>query len=276
MDSLYSNRLRAQLAAYKNTHLTGIPDDSSTVNGEDETYAHVLPEESYRANILPTIRDDFWIWFEQQQPKLKLHQLFHHLDSSQAMAFNLLFPFIRSGKADRRLLKVLGVVGAAEYSAGFDKMLHGQENTTVDFYLEADTGRRIFFGVKLAEGEFGRCAGDDEHQEKLREEYAVHLREHVDAKWLERSTFRANYQVLRTLSYLGRYPDSGAVFIFPKANEQLMEVAASIKQIVSKSLAPRVAILYLEYLVERILEAVAGDEPLRRHYLAFREKYICL
>ena len=53
-----------------------------------------------------------------------------------------------------------------------------------------------------------------------------------------------------------------------------MEAGKAIKQIVSKTLAPRTAILYLEYVVERILAAVGDDVELREHYLGFREQYI--
>jgi hypothetical protein len=80
--------------------------------------------------------------------------------------------------------------------------------------------------------------------------------------------------VLSNLSYLGRHPDSGLVFIFPKANERLMTADETIKKIVSKRLAPRVAILYLEYVVARILTSVDDDETLRRHFLDFQAKYI--
>jgi hypothetical protein len=174
---------------------------------------------------------------------------------------------------DKRLLKVLGINDDAAYSGCFENVLHAEENTSFDFYMESAAGRKIFFELKLSEAEFGSCRIDERHQQKLDVEYRPHLQEHVDSMWLEPAAFCANYRVLRNLSYLGRYADSGVTFIFPKANEKLMQAEGAIKQIVSKSLAPRVAILYLEYLVERILDAVARDEALTQHYLAFRQKY---
>ena len=186
----------------------------------------------------------------------------------------LFFPFVREGAVDERLLRVLGIVPNTRYTAHFGKVLDAQENACFDFYLEGESGRKIFFELKRAESAFGSCADDEGHRAKLESHYRPHLSEHIDAKWLQPETFFANYQVLRDVSYLGRHADSGLVFIFPKANEQLMAAEGAIKQIVSKSLAPRVAIYYLEYLVERILEAAAGDEALRRHYLEFRENYI--
>lgn len=62
----------------------------------------------------------------------------------------------------------------------------------------------------------------------------------------ELATFCASYQVLLNLSYLGRYPDSGVVFIVPKSNAQLMAAEKTITRVVSICLAPRVAIPCLE------------------------------
>jgi hypothetical protein len=276
MANPYAEKLLQQLAGYKQRALPGVPDGTSKHSGEVRPYAHILPDESYQSNILPGIRDAFWRWFESQAPALTLQPLFHHLDSSQAMAFNLFFPFLRDGGVDERLLDVLGISAEAGYEGRFEKVLDPAENTRFDFYLEGPSGLKIFFDVKLCEDGFGSCDDDEHHRQKLERHYRPHLHEHVDAKWLEPEAFFANYRVLRNLSYLGRHPDSGLVFIFPKASEPLMEAENSIKMIVSKSLAPRIAILYLEYLVERILEAVADDEALRKHFLEFRDKYVCI
>jgi hypothetical protein len=200
---------------------------------------------------------------------------YNHPDPTRAMAFDLFTPFLNEGRVDPRLLKVLGVSGA-EYRGEFEKVFDSEENTRFVFYMEADTGMRIFFDVKLAESGFGVCEDDERHRDALERRYRPHLREHVDAKWLEPAKFFGNEEVMRKLSYLGRYPDSGMVFIYPKANEGLKDAEEEIKHIVSKTLAPRVAILYLEYLVERILEATADDAALREHFLGFRDKYICI
>jgi hypothetical protein len=140
--------------------------------------------------------------------------------------------------------------------------------------MEAPSGRRYFFDLKLSESAFGSCADDKPHRQKAERHYLPHLHGLVDTRWLEPAAFFANYEVLSNLSYLGRHPDSGLVFIFPKANERLMTADETIKKIVSKRLAPRVAILYLEYVVARILTSVDDDETLRRHFLDFQAKYI--
>jgi len=192
--------------------------------------------------------------------------------TSKAMTRDLFSPFLENGRVDERLLLALGIA-AGDCEGRFEHVVDPVEGTAFDFYMETKSGRRYFFDVKLSEAGFDSCADDDRHREKLERHYRPHLREHVDAKWLEPAAFFANYEVLRHLSYLGRYADSGLVFIFPKANEGLMAGEETIKQIVSKSLAPRVAVFHVEYLVGRILDDAAEDESLRKYCLELRERY---
>ncbi len=272
----YQDRLREHLVSYKGRHLPGLDDGIWHYKGELRRYPHVLPKDQFGLNILPTIRESFWPWFKHRKPAIKLHRSFHHLNSSQALTFNLFFPFLREDGAtvDARLIEALGVKGEGTFKGYFEKVLPDHENANFDFYLENDRGRRIFFELKLSENEFGTCEGDDEQCLKLERHYRPYLQDHVDAKWLNKDVFFRQYRILRNISYLGRYPDSGLVFIFPKANETLRDSEEAIKQIVSKSLAPRVAILYLEYLVGRILTIVQGDDLMSEHYLEIREKYL--
>lgn len=188
--------------------------------------------------------------------------------TSAAMTNDLFSPFMQNGRVDARLLRALGIP-EGDYEGHFGKVLDPAEGTVFDFCMESDSGRRYFFDTKLSEAVFGSSADDDRNREKLERHYRPHLHERVDAKWLEPAAFFAHCEVLGHLSYLGRYADSGVVFVFPKANAGLMEAEETIKQIVSKTLAPRVAVLYLEYLVGRILEAVEEDAALRAHFLRF-------
>ena len=197
------------------------------------------------------------------------------LSSSQVMCFTLFSPFILEdgSRVDSRLLKALGLASDRQYTGHFEKVLDNEEKMNFDFYLEAKD-QKIFFEVKLSESEFGSCENDECHFQKLEQHYRPHLTNHVDARWLERDTFFKHYQILRNLSYLGRYPGSGLVFIFPKANTSLADSDEAIKKMVSKSLAPRVEILYLEYLVARILTLTEDDTTLYGHFMQFKEKYV--
>jgi len=139
--------------------------------------------------------------------------------------------------------------------------------------MEAPSGPSYFFDLKESVGAFESGVDDKPGRAWAERHYLPHLHGLVDTRWLEPAAFFANYELLKKLSYLGRYPDSGLVFIYPKVDEKLGAVDESIKKIVSKQLAPRTAILYLEYLLARILTLVDDDETLRRHVLDFRAKY---
>lgn len=274
MANHYAERLLQQLAEYKARELAGIAEAEGARTGELSSAPYVLPHEHRKANILPSIHDRFWAEFDAQTPPVALDPDFHHLDSGQAMAFNLFFPFVHAGGVDPRLLRALGIAAKDDYVASFCKVPDPDDDTRSDFYMEARPGRLIFFDVKLSQDDLGRRSGDEALSPELAPEYEALLREHVDAKWLEPANLAANEQMMRKLSWLCRHPDSGLVFIFPRANERLMESEERLKHIVSKSLAPRIAILYLEYLVERILRLVEGDQALREHFLHFRAKYV--
>lgn len=200
----------------------------------------------------------------------------YHDRATQAMAFSLFSPFLdKTGRVDSRLLQALGVPAEVPYTGRFGKVLDEAENTQFDFYLDDAGDRKIFFVLKLDEPEFDSCENDAEHNEKLERHYRRHLADHIDdAPWLESETFCKHYEILRHVSYLGRYAASGLIFIYPKANQKLAEAENAIKRIVSKSLAPRVAILHLEYLVARILTLTEDDAALHEHFLQFKEKYV--
>lgn len=200
----------------------------------------------------------------------------HPADSTEAMTFDLFSPFVTAGSAriDPRLLQALGVPHDVPYSASFGRKPEDGGDSVFDFYLEAPGGRRIFFDLKLAETAFESCEDNEENRRTLEQHYLPHLIEHVDTTWLLPESFAQHGEILKKLSCLGRYPDSGFVFIFPKANRSLAESENAIKRIVSKSLAPRVAILYLEYLVARILTLTEDDPALHQHYARFKDKYV--
>lgn len=196
--------------------------------------------------------------------------------STAAMTFELFSPFVAmdTSTVDARLLQALGVSQDVPYSASFDRKPEEDADTIFDFHLEAPDGRRIFFDVKLAQTGFESCEDNEANRRTLERRYLPHLIEQVDTTWLLPETFAQHAGILKKLSWLGRHPASGFVFVFPKANKSLAESENAIKRIVSKSLAPRVAILYLEFLVARILTLTAGDAPLHAHYMRFKEKYI--
>ncbi len=193
-----------------------------------------------------------------------------------ALALDLFSPLVdeKTGRVDPRLLEAIGLPADASYSGRFGKVFDPDEGTRFDFALEEPEGGKVFFVFKLEEQEFSVCADNPPHREKLERHYRPYLTDRVDELWLESETFFRHYEILRNVSYLGRYRESGLVFVYPKANKGLAECENAIKRIVSKSLAPRVAILHLEYLVARLLTLTEGNTALHERVLRLKDKYV--
>src|SRR5438046_14767 len=79
--------LLVHLAAYKRDTLA-VRENGAFFGRE---YPHILPPIQQRLNILPRYRDHF---YASPHSKIKFHQFFHHLNSSQALCINLFYPLI--------------------------------------------------------------------------------------------------------------------------------------------------------------------------------------
>ena len=86
-DSVYIARLQEHLTTYKSSVL--LVQESGFWGKPPRAYPHILPAERRELNIVTSIREAFWR--AQHQRGWKRHKYFHHLSSSQALAFNLLF-----------------------------------------------------------------------------------------------------------------------------------------------------------------------------------------
>jgi hypothetical protein len=212
----YGDRLKAHLATYKRRRL-GV-----TRNGKwranDKEYEHILPEDLHQLNILEAFRAEFWDYFEANSRLLALHTDFHHLNSSQAFAFNLLFPFIGSAAESELLATALGSAGRPIVSSAFEHMPDLAERTTVDLHATLSDGARLVIEVKLTEKNFGQCIPGDEHRRKYREHYLPRLVKLARPESLAADNFFLNHQLFRNLSHLDVSRGDVLVLLVPRAN----------------------------------------------------------
>lgn len=192
----YLPLLQRHLAVYKTTRLGIDQPGIFRHQGRHLTYDHILPTELRWLNLLETFRAEIRQYVETR-PSLQLHKFFHHLNSSQAFALNLFFPFIETAQSSS-LLRALGCPGdciawEAEYVAD------AVEGTNVDVTWIGSNGGRTVCEGKLSEQEFGTAAGDDRHQRKLDEIYAPVLSNHCSADLLQAPVFFIRYQILRNV-----------------------------------------------------------------------------
>ena len=200
----YQNTLKSHLARYKKTNL-GIIEDGLW---RGKPYPHILPKDLYRLNILETIREEFWDYCESENFGLnqKRHLNFHHLNSSQAMCFNLLFPFVMENcRYLPVLLDTLKFPKKNVLEVSFEKIIDEREGTNFDFYIKYKNGKQILFEVKLSENSFGSAKNDESHIKKYNEIYKNPLKKVVTKKFQEPPLFFKNYQLIRHFYYLGQY-----------------------------------------------------------------------
>jgi hypothetical protein len=237
-------------------------------------YAHIIPRRHGGLNILETVRAEFWEYAKQK--KLKRHTDFHHLNSSQAMCFNLFFPLFGMPPGNPNILaEALGVGPAQATRWQFEKMLDTNERTSFDFFLERKDATDLLFELKLTEGEFGKAKAVERRKRKLGTLYRPMLQGKVKDDALKEEVFFANYQLLRNVGYLDLNGNRLLFIIFPRKHQALLKAWKTFSALLASSTTKLVRVVHLEDLVKRIRKH-AGDMPARMtaHYELFAEKYI--
>jgi hypothetical protein len=237
-----------------------------------QTYPHILPLAQRRLNILSVFRDRFWDWFAHQG--IRLHSDFHHLNSSQALCFNLFFPFLLpEGRGLTPVIRALGLNGSPVASACFEFEPDSAEGTNFDFMIPLDTSCRIYFEVKYTEAEFGKAKPDEEHLRKFRSVYSPRLEGRFESPFCTEGGFLRNYQILRNLWHLDLTSSDSAVFLFPRANQSLTREETTVRSCLLEPLRPRVKIVYLEDFVSAL--ACVSEVRAEENALSeFRLKYL--
>ena len=115
----YNQLIKRHLSDYKIKTLGIRRDGIWKQNGR--RYPHILPEDREILYILPVYREDFCDYLDTKG--IKLHQDFHHLNSSQAMCFNLFFPFLVENKLGVLISDVMSLPPNEIKDAAFEKVM---------------------------------------------------------------------------------------------------------------------------------------------------------
>ncbi|MDP3024795.1 MAG: hypothetical protein Q8O10_04605 [candidate division Zixibacteria bacterium] len=275
----FQNKVRSHLGEYKEKHL--LISKKGIYRGKE--YSHILPQELYRLNILEMFRKEFWEYFDNlhDENKIKRHKCFHHLNSSQALTFNLFFPFLRD-KRKKLLFRILDLHRDLKTTMCFEKILSKEEGTNFDFFIEFSSGQKVFFEVKYSENSFGKAKENERHTRKYSEIYRKKLYKKVNNQFIEnRKCFFEHYQILRNISYLSDKVDNPnektfLYFIYPKANESLLVYKDIIlNTILLPSYKENVHILFIEDMIEELDYLVEpSDCELKSFIRCFKEKYL--
>lgn len=242
----FQNDRKAKLSNYKLNNITSEKGEWRAL-----LYDHILPIDQIEKNIISPIRKDFWSYYKSAN--IKLHQYFHHLNSSQALCFNLFFPLFYY---DKKLLNyvlndLIEVKNGEIIKCEFEKILDSKEFTNFDFYVEHKDNKRTLFEIKYTESKFATTAGGKGHSNKYEKIYKPRLEKILKSEFLNQNFIFNNYQIVRNLSYLNE--NTTVVFLFPKANLDLQKTENLISEIILQKYLNQVKVIYLEDFVLQIL-----------------------
>jgi hypothetical protein len=271
-DTHYIASLQRHLAEYKASVL-GVA-ESGVWGIPPRPYAHILPVQQRRLNIVAPIRERFWR--EQYRRGWKLHPHFHHLTSSQALAFNLLFSIYPQVPSRMTLTrKVLGLSKDVPLTLEFEKVLDIREQTNLDALISTAEGCRTIIEIKLTERTFGKAPSDARHIAKLEEIYRPALAGRVEDKCFDLSAFFRDYQLYRNVAQIRRDSSDRLLLLLPRTRTQLWQHATEWCDARSLgSLREHITVVALEDVVAALAADFAGIEDASKAIADVSQKYV--
>jgi hypothetical protein len=254
--------IKEHLAEYKKEVLN-IP-QNGIWNKNKKQYAHILPEKYKDKNIINSEYHQKIINEITGSP-IKLHSDFHHLNSSQALCFNLFFPVFFEDKFNFLLNKTVHKDTKEKTEKYiFEHIEDKKENTNFDLYVKTDKAK-YYFEIKYTEKEFAKVKNDKRYLNKFN---SIYSEKTAKFKNVTQEIFFGYYQIFRNLIY----DDGYNIFVFPSYRLDLKDtVNYVIKNHCTKKQQERIIILPLEEIVKIMLNC--GNDKLIKHYKLFGEKY---
>jgi len=228
----------------------------------DKEYNHILPKERKDDNLIsPFYREAMKERIENDS--IKLHQFFHHLNSSQALAINFFVPLVVENKL-HYIFSALGVADDIVKDTKFEKVVDSKEFTNFDFLIEGEQNT-YFFEVKYTEDGFPRREMKNSTLDKYDHIYRERLK---PITHIEKDTFFTHYQLWRNISYATQ---GIVVFVFPRFREDLITSVESAKEKMH-AYKENIRIVYIDDICSEIIQNDT-NERLRKHFSKFRKKY---
>lgn len=267
----YQDNLKQHLGKYAKGRLGVL--DKGTYDGR--LYSHVLPYRLRYLNFLESVRAELQDYLHDN-PSIKVHRYFHHLNSSQAFALNLFYPYFAADSNSAQVLSAALGVDSVVSKWEFENVPDKAEGTNVDVVWHDNAGAKIFCEVKLSESGFGTAKNDDRHQRKLAELYKPKLKPIVSENLLIDKVFFKNYQLLRNIALLAGDQQNRLVILVPRENESLHQPLQMILASVEPSVRKRIRVAYVEDCLVTLRDSKSLSPVLRLYAERLQEKYVLI
>ncbi|WP_042350904.1 PGN_0703 family putative restriction endonuclease [Bacillus massiliigorillae] len=274
----FKDEIKERLSNYKVNKVNVLENGIWKANGKQ--YPHILPINKYELNFLDTYRADLLKHIKDNN--ISLHRDFHHLNSSQALCMNFFFPMIVE-KQESILLQALKLSGEYVVSYEFEKVLSELEGTNFDFYVQLQSGKRIYFEIKYTEEAFGKVKKSDWQSEKYLTKYQNIYKDMLVGKMRQEinmyEELMKNYQLLRNIAYLDTSKNDLFIIISPRDHTKLhKEYDYLIKNVISPTIHKSIHLITWEDILEETKIIINSRDNIQHtlltHYLMFEEKYM--
>jgi hypothetical protein len=268
----YQEELKRHLIDYKRRHLDVSQPGVFDYRGRKMEYEHILPFANSSKSLLEEAEPTASAFLTANRDKR--HKYFHHLNSSQAFAFNLFFPYFCGGpEAASALLRALGresVFGEWEPEAVPDP----NEGSNIDALWTTKDGVRTFCEVKLSETDFGKAVDNAPHRVKLEEIYRHALVAHLEPGRLEALPFFEAYQFNRNVWHMVRGDHNRLTFLLPRANVALWSQLQRLLSGVLARTRERISVVAIEDVLAKLSVDDRCPEKLREYANKLKQKYV--
>ena len=182
-------------------------------------YGHILPKNVGHKNIMLD-ENDFRIdgdtlTFTKSGKSIKLHEGYHHLNSSQILCVNYFYPFLSDINKLTELARFLGI---DEKASGAEFEFTAPDSSNIDFVIFTEGGRRVYMEIKYCESDFGAASSKKAIENGT---YAAIKEKYHQKAEIDFDGYLKNYQLIRNISLSHKDSGSLTVFLVPRDNESI-------------------------------------------------------
>jgi hypothetical protein len=253
----FRNKAWEHLSKYKENTLHINYEYKINYKGKEIIYKHFLPKEDKYLNILPSFYHDIIkneLLKSIEEKKLSLHDGFTHLNSSQALCFNLFYPIL----IEKEYSFIYDHIQNNDTEYAFEYVEDKNEETNFDLFIN-NNNRKYYFEIKYTEENFGSTQMDERHLEKYENIYKQKLSEF---NGIDINTFKKYYQLFRNIMYCS---NGITFFVFSNKRKDLEKVVNKAKErYCNENQRENIKILFIEEIINKIMET-SKNKNIKEH-----------